>query len=65
MYLSGVNKNFTGDTLVITTFDKPKHLLAGTFKVTMNASTQENPTVTQTSAYVTGSFSTYYNTSSK
>ena len=65
VYLSGVNKNFTGDTLEITTFDKPKHLLAGTFKVTMNASTQENPTVTQTSAYVTGSFSTYYNTSSK
>jgi hypothetical protein len=62
VYLSGVNNNFTGDTLVITTFDKSKHLLAGTFKATMTASTQESPSITQTAPYVTGSFNTYYNT---
>ena len=65
VYLSGVNRNFAGDTLVITTFDKSRHLLAGTFKATMTAGSQENPSITQTSAYVGGSFNTYYNTSSK
>jgi hypothetical protein len=65
IYLSGVNKNFTGDTLVITTFDKARHLLAGTFKATMLTSTQESPVITQNSAYVTGSFNTYFNTPSK
>jgi hypothetical protein len=65
VYLSGVNKNFTGDTLTITTFDQSKHLLAGTFKTTMNASSSESPSVTQTSTYVTGFFNTYFNSSFK
>ena len=62
IYLTGVNRDFTGDTLMITNFDKSKHLLAGTFKATMTAGKSESPSITQTSAYVTGSFNTYYNT---
>ena len=61
MWLTGVKNNFTGDTLVITTFDRSKHILAGTFKATMTAAREESPSVTQTTAYVTGSFNTYYN----
>jgi hypothetical protein len=64
-YLSGVNKDFTGDTLLITTFDKSNHLLTGTFKATMTASASESPAITQTSTYVTGTFNTYFNTPPK
>jgi len=61
VYVSGVDKYVNGDTLLITTFDKSKHLLAGTFKTTMTASTSESPYITQPIRSVTGSFNTYYN----
>jgi len=62
VYLSGVDNDFTGDTLVITNLDRSKHLLAGSFKTTLTASTQESPIITQNSIYITGTFNTYYNT---
>lgn len=61
MWYSSVKNNFTGDTLVITTFDRSKHLLAGTFKATMKAGGVKNPAIPQNNSYVTGSFNTYYN----
>lgn len=60
VYLS--NNDYTGNTLLITTFDRSKHLLAGTFKAVMTAGKSESPYITQASTYVTGSFNTYYNT---
>jgi hypothetical protein len=60
-WLTDVKNNFTGDTLVITTFDRSRHLLAGTFKATMTAGGGKSPSITQTTAYVTGSFNTYFN----
>lgn len=62
VYVSGVDKYVNGDTLVITTFDRSKHRLAGTFKATMTASTSESPYITQPVIDVTGTFNTYYNT---
>ena len=61
VYLSGVNNHLIADTLMITNFDKSKHLLAGTFLVTLTAGTKD-PYIIQTYTGVTGSFNTYYNT---
>src|SRR6185437_10288510 len=61
VYASGVNNDVNGDTLVITTFDKSRHQIAGTFKAMMTASKSESPYITQTRTYATGSFNTYYN----
>lgn len=59
-YLSGAGKNFTGDTLVITNFDRANHLIAGTFKSTVTASRSESPYITETTADVSGAFNTNY-----